>query len=58
MPAKANNATALKNRFEYLKSLFHQAPLPENQLIELVNLAEKFDKKMAKYLKDNYNLVV
>lgn len=50
--------TALKkNRFNFLKSLFHQAPLPDNQLVELIQLAEQFDTKMAEYLKANYKLV-
>lgn len=52
------NASNLRSRFNFLKSLFHQAPLSEPKFNELVQLAERFDKKMAKYLKTNRSELV
>ena len=52
------NTSNLRNRFNFLKSLFHQAPLEEPEFNELVNLAKRFDKKMAKYLDDNRNMYI
>lgn len=53
---KSINTTSLRNRFKYLKTMFHQAPLREPKFNELAQLAERFDKKMAEYLKANRNL--
>lgn len=52
------NTTNLRNRFNFLKSLFYQAPLSEPEFNELVQLAELFDKKMAKCLKTNRSELV
>ena len=50
------NATSLRNRFNFLKTYFRQAPLGKSEFNELIQLAERFDKKMANYLKANYNM--
>ena len=42
-----------KYRFNYLKSMFKQAPLSASDFKELITLAKKFDKKMAAYLETN-----
>lgn len=40
-------------RFTFLKTLWHQAPLPNAELEELKTLAKKFNPKMAKYMEEN-----
>ena len=52
------NTTSLRNRFKYLKTMFHQAPLREPEFNELVQLADRFDKKMAEYLKANRSMSI
>lgn len=52
------NATSLRNRFKYLKTMFRQAPLSEPAFNELIQLANHFDKKMAKYLIDNKKMFI
>ena len=42
--------TELRNRFKYLKTMFHQAPLSNQEM------SERFNKKMAEYLKANYKM--
>ena len=42
-----------RDRFNYLKTLFHQAPISDSAIRELKTLAKKFDPKMAKWLDDN-----
>ena len=53
---KSTNTTSLRNRFNHLKTLFYQAPLPEPKFNELIQLADRFDKKMAEYLKANRSM--
>ena len=40
-------------RFTFLKTLWHQAPLPNAEFKELKTLAKKFNPKMAKYMEEN-----
>ena len=46
---KSTNTTSLRNRFNHLKTMFYQAPLREPEFNELIQLADRFDKKMAEY---------
>ena len=55
---KSTNTTSLRNRFNHLKTLFWQAPLPEPKFNELIQLADHFDKKMAEYLKTNRSMLI
>ena len=50
---KSTNTTSLRNRFNHLKTMFYQAPLRKPEFNELIQLADRFDKKMAEYLKAN-----
>ena len=45
-----------RDRFNYLKTLFHQAPISDSAIRELKTLAKKFDPKMAKWLDENKEL--
>lgn len=45
-------------RFKFLKSMLRQAPLPESELDELQTLAEKYNPKMAAYIKENREILV
>ena len=54
---KSTNTTSLRNRFNHLKTMFHQSPLREPEFNELIQLADHFDKKMAKYLKANRSML-
>lgn len=51
-------ANTSRKRFDLLASLFYAAPLPKAEFDELIQLAEKFNPKMAKYLKANYDSLV
>lgn len=53
-----NNTTSLRNRFNHLKTMFYAAPLCEADFNELVQLAERFNKKMANYLKANRSSLI
>ena len=46
------------SRFKFLKSMFRQAPLPESELDELQTLAEKYNPKMATYIKENRDILI
>ena len=43
--------TSSRSRFNHLKTMFYQAPLSGLEFDELIQLAERFSKKMAEYLK-------
>ena len=43
-PVRASDII-LRDRFNYLKTLFRQAPLSDSKIRELKTLAEKFDPK-------------
>ena len=43
-------------RFNFLKSMYHQAPLPKAEFEELKILAKKYNPKMADYLEKNPEL--
>ena len=45
-----------KSRFQFLKSMFRQAPLSASDLEELKFLAAKFDPRMSKWMKENPEL--
>lgn len=45
------------DRYKFLKSMFHQAPLPDDQLDELVQLSERYNPKMAEYIKQNRGIL-
>ena len=45
-----------RDRFNYLKALYYQAPISDSAIRELKTLAKKFDPKMAKWLDDNQEL--
>ena len=49
-PTAKTSTSTQKSRFNYLKAKFHQAPLPEAEHNELMQLAKKFSKKMAAHL--------
>ena len=42
-----------RDRFNYLKTLYRQAPISDSAIRELKTLAKKFDPEMAKWLDDN-----
>lgn len=44
-------------RFDSLRTMLYAAPLKKADFIELQHLAEQFDPKMAKYLKDNASML-
>lgn len=50
------NTTTTRARFNYLKTMFRQAPLNASELNELKTLAKKFDPKMAKWIDENPEL--
>ena len=50
-------AKANYERFKFLKSMFRQAPLSEDDLNELTTLAEKYNHKFAAYLKENRGIL-
>ena len=54
-PVRASNII-LRDRFNYLKTLFRQAPLSDSKIRELKTLAEKFDPKMAEWMEKNPDL--
>ena len=63
MKAMENNTTSIlastiisRDRFNYLKTLFHQAPLSDSAIRELKILAKKFDPEMAKWMDENKEL--
>lgn len=39
-----------RDRFNYLKALYYQAPISDSAIRELKTLAKKFDPEMAKSL--------
>ena len=45
-----------RDRFNYLKTLFHQAPISDSAIRELKTLAKKFDPEMAKWMDENKEL--
>ena len=45
-----------RDRFNYLKTLFHQAPISDSAIRELKTLAKKFDPKMSKWMDENKEL--
>ena len=45
-----------RDRFNYLKALYYQAPISDSAIRELKTLAKKFDPKMAKWLDDNQEI--
>ena len=60
---KNNNTTSIlastiisRDRFNYLKMLFRQAPLSDSAIRELKTLAKKFDPEMAKWMDENKEL--
>jgi hypothetical protein len=53
---KSTNSSTSRARFNYLKTLFHQAPLSKSELNELKTLAKKLDPKMAKWMDENPEL--
>lgn len=55
---KNTNTTDSHSRFNFLKTMFKQAPLSKSELDELHVLAKKLDHKLAKYIEDNYNNLV
>ena len=63
MKTMENNTTSIlastiisRDRFNYLKTLFHQAPLSDSAIRELKILAKKFDPEMAKWMDENKEL--
>ena len=48
----------LRDRFNYLKTLFRQAPLSDSKVRELKTLAKKFDPKMAEWMEKNPDLCI
>ena len=63
MTTMENNTTSIlastiisRDRFNYLKTLFHQAPLSDSAIRELKILAKKFDPEMAKWMDENKEL--
>jgi hypothetical protein len=50
-------ANADYERFKYLKSMFRQDPLSSDELNELTTLAEKYNHKLAAYLKENRGIL-
>lgn len=50
---KTTKSSTSRARFNFLKSLWSQAPLPDGELEELKTLAKKFNPKMAKYMEEN-----
>lgn len=53
---KSTSSSTSRARFNYLKTLFHQAPLSKPELSELKTLAKKLDPKMAKWMDENPEL--
>lgn len=58
-----NNTTSIlastiisRDRFNYLKTLFRQAPLSDSAIRELKTLAKKFDPEMAEWMDENKEL--
>ena len=51
-----NSVSSQRARFKFLKSMFHQAPLPKNETEELKTLAKKFNPKMYKWMEENKEL--
>ena len=45
-----------KSRFQFLKSMYRQAPLSASDLEELKFLAAKYDPRMSKWMKENPEL--
>ena len=45
-----------RDRFNCLKTLFHQAPISDSAIRELKTLAKKFDPEMAKWMDENEEL--
>ena len=45
-----------RDRFNYLKTLYHQAPISDSAIRELKTLAKKFDPEMAKWMDENKEL--
>ena len=63
MKTMENNTTSIlastiisRDRFNYLKTLFRQAPLSDSAIRELKILAKKFDPEMAKWMDENKEL--
>ena len=54
-PVRASDII-LRDRFNYLKTLFRQAPLSDAKVRELKTLAKKFDPKMAEWMEKNPDL--
>ncbi len=50
------NTKTTRARFNYLKTMFRQAPLNASELTELKTLAKTFDPKMAKWMDENPEL--
>lgn len=45
-----------RDRFNYLKTLYYQAPISDSAIRELKTLAKKFDPEMAKWMDENKEL--
>ena len=45
-----------RDRFNYLKALYYQAPISDSAIRELKTLAKKFDPEMAKWMDENKEL--
>ena len=56
-PVRASDII-LRDRFNYLKTLFRQAPLSDSKVRELKTLAKKFDPKMAEWMEKNPDLCI
>ena len=56
-PVRASDII-LRDRFNYLKTLFRQAPLSDADVRELKTLAKKFDPKMAEWMEKNPDLCI
>ena len=52
----SNKNKHTKSRFQFLKSMFRQAPLSTSDLEELKFLAAKYDPRMSKWMKENPEL--
>jgi hypothetical protein len=52
----SNRSKHTKSRFQFLKSMFRQAPLTTSDLEELKFLAAKYDPRMSKWMKENPEL--
>lgn len=46
-----------RKRFEFLKTMYRAAPLPDAEKTELKKLAQRYDKKYAEWMDENPELV-